>query len=385
MIKIGDTFYLTAPVVIDTNEYKPQTFGGGGSGDESIGNSRLGALISAATRAHILNTFPAKIAKDVKDQENNILIKLQALPQTLDANVSSIVQKKPTHSTADTATQIGNYIDASNILLTQKTQEYNQQKTIADTYYYGRDFFSYPTSRFISLAISNGMVNMSPDVHYKKWFTSLQAAYAAKYVKSEIDYLQKQTAWLNTQIDEFKDSVSFASAVSEQIVTKYGTHLGKIAKDLQSNITGKKIRSYAEAMATFEKVNANPRLKLNAQDRQAVVNALNVLDKATFADNVRRLGKAFGVTGTIVQADTLREKTVLGYQTGDWKPLLLEFEAMAAGKLAGMAAGAILAFLLSLVSAPAAIAVPAVAVLMAAVASYLDAKKVDEINNMFIQ
>jgi len=196
MLKIGDTFYLTAPVVINTDEYKPQTFGGGGSGDGSIGNSRLGALISAATRAHILNTFPAKIAKDVKDQESNIVTKLQTLPQTLDDSIAALTQQNPAHNTADTAKQLENYVTANNLLLTQKTQEYSQQKTIADSYYYGRDFFSYPTNRFISLAISNGMVNMSPDVHYKKWFTSLQAAYNAKYIQYQIDYLTKTKAWL---------------------------------------------------------------------------------------------------------------------------------------------------------------------------------------------
>ncbi|AZF60238.1 colicin-like pore-forming protein [Pseudomonas sp. R11-23-07] len=224
---------------------------------------------------------------------------------------------------------------------------------------------------------------MSPDVHYKKWFDSLEGGYSAKYINSEIDYLNKQNVWLKSEVDAYKDATAFVSSVNADVLKKYGAHVDQVSRDIQSGISGKRVRSYAQALATFEKVNASPGLKLNTQDRQAVVNALNALDKATLADNIKRLGRAFGVTGTIVQVDTVREKAISGYQAGDWKPLMLELEAMAVGKLAAVAAGAVLASILALVSAPATFAVPAVAVLIAIVSALVDADAADKLNNLF--
>jgi len=379
MPKIGDTIYLPPIEINAVNDFKPPEFGG----DGSIGNSRLGALISAAARAHILNTFPSRIQQDVKNQEKMLLARIQAMPEILDSSVSSILTQNPSGTDADNAAQIESYIVASNILIVQKTQAYNQQKTIADKYYYGRDFFSYHPNQLITNAISNGMVNMSPDVHYKKWLDSLEGAYTAKYINCEIDYLNKQNVWLKTELDAYKDATAFVSSVNADVLKKYGAYVDQVSRDLQSGISGKRVRSYAQALATFEKVNASPGLKLNTQDRQAVVNALNALDKATLANNVKRLGRAFGVTGTIVQVDTVREKAISGYQTGDWKPLMLEFEAMAVGKLAAAAAGAILASILALVSAPATFAIPAVAVLMALVSALVDADAAEKLNNFF--
>lgn len=182
----------------------------------------------------------------------------------------------------------------------------------------------------------------------------------------------------------YKQAVSFLADTNKHILESYGTSLSKTAKDLQANISGKNIRSYSDALASFEKARNNPGLKLNAKDTKAVVDALSSLDKATFADNVSRMGKAFGVVGKVVQAEAIREKTVLGFETGDWKPLGLEVEAIAVGTLAASAAGILVAGLLAFLSAPAVFSVLIVAVAMAFVSSFFDAKIVDEINGYFI-
>ncbi|WP_150582914.1 colicin-like pore-forming protein [Pseudomonas fluorescens] len=115
-----------------------------------------------------------------------------------------------------------------------------------------------------------------------------------------------------------------------------------------------------------------------------VVDALNALDKASFADNVNRLGKAFGVVGKIVQAESIREKTVIGFETGDWKPLGVEIEALAIGSLAAFAAGAFLATVFAMMGALVIISVPFIAVVMALSAAYFDAERIDEINSYFL-
>jgi len=186
------------------------------------------------------------------------------------------------------------------------------------------------------------------------------------------------------QKEAYLSSVNFVAGANEKALQKYGSQLSGIAKDLQANVTGKNVRSYKEAIATFEKFKSNPRAQLNAQDRQAIATALNALDKATFADSVNRLGKAFGVVGKIVQAQSLYEKTVHGVLVDDWKPLMLELESIALG----IGAGAIIAFITAIFLAPfatSAAGILTVSVLMAGAASYLDAKKVDEINNFIMK
>jgi len=181
----------------------------------------------------------------------------------------------------------------------------------------------------------------------------------------------------------YKRAVSFLADTNKHILEKYGANLAKTAQGLQSNISGKNIRSYKEALASFEKVSANPGLKLNAKDTRAVVEALNALDNATFADNVNRLGKAFGVVGRIVQAEAIREKIVFGVETGDWKPLGLEVEAIAVGTLAASAVGVLAAIAFAFLTVSPILSVTLVALLMAGIASYIDADRVDEINGYF--
>lgn len=162
-----------------------------------------------------------------------------------------------------------------------------------------------------------------------------------------------------------------------------GANMSNIALEMQASISGSKIRSFNDAMTTFEKVRVNPNTRLSAQDTKAVVDALRALDKATFADNVTRLGKAFGVVGYISQANSVREAAAVGFETGSWKPLMLELEAMALG----IGAGALLAVIFALTApvwSSTAVGVVVVAVLMAAIASLFNAKSVDKINNLVL-
>lgn len=211
----GNILYLPEIEVNAINKYEPQIFGGGG-GDGSIGNSRLGALINSATRAHIVNKYPSIIIQDVKNQEEVFSKKLQSLADTLTATIHSIQENKGSINIGDTATQIENYIAANNILITQKIQAYNTQKTIADKYYYGLDFFSKRINQFITNAISNGMINLSPDEHYKKWFASLEAAYSAKYIHREVEYLNKQSQRLQTHLTQARADAETARITAQK-------------------------------------------------------------------------------------------------------------------------------------------------------------------------
>ncbi|WP_084776950.1 MULTISPECIES: colicin-like pore-forming protein [unclassified Pseudomonas] len=182
------------------------------------------------------------------------------------------------------------------------------------------------------------------------------------------------------QIDEHKRAVAFVADANKYILEKYGANLHQVVMDLQKDISGKKIRSYTEAMQTFEQVRTNPNARLSPQDTRALVDALNALDKATYMENVNRLAKGFGVTGKVVQAHSVIEKMVIGFRDGDWKPLMLELESIAAGAGAGALLALALPPLLSLIWVPPAAVVVVTGIAIAAAAIFLDAKAVETIN-----
>lgn len=313
-------------------------------------------------------------SKEVKARYDELLKNLEP---SIKEEIETLKTTNPSPDNSS-AGQLAHKTSLYNKLIAEKTTAL-QKEVAASNVFYGANPIGQDINQFARIAARIRRQGAAPDynIFYER-YKSLAAAYEAKL-------LEIQIAVLTAQAEDYKDAVSFLAATNEQILKKYGSNMSKISQDLQTNISGKKIRSYAEAMATFEKVKANPNIKLNAKDTQAVVDALSALDKATFADNVSRLGKAFGIAGKIVQADTIREKAVYGFKTGDWKPLMLEMEAMAIGTLAAAAAGAVLAAILGLISIPAVIAVPAVAILMALVASSIDASKADELNNLILK
>lgn len=185
------------------------------------------------------------------------------------------------------------------------------------------------------------------------------------------------------QIDEYKRGLSYVSDVNKYILKQYGEITHNVATELQNGISGKKIRNYDEAIQTFEKVRANPNAKLNPKDTKAIVESLNALDKATFSENLNRLGKAFGVTGRIIQGHSIVEKAIVGFKDDNWKPLMLELESIALG--AG--AAALLAITIAFFSpalATSALGIVAVALLMATTASIIDADQVDIINKSIL-
>lgn len=272
-------------------------------------------------------------------------------------------------------------------VLSQRKYDSLKALNFALSQYPGVDFKNSDLKGFLERARDG---KLPSDAAFEHELSLISTAYRADVITREINSLEGRLPALNTaqaylEAESLKDGLSFLADTNEEILTKYGERMSKVARDLQSNISGKKIRSYNDAMATFETVRSNPRAKLSGQDSKAVADALKALDKATFAANLTRLGKAFGVVGKIVQGEAIRQKAVSGYETGDWKPLGLEIESMAVGTAAASAAGALLAVVLALFGIPAIVSIPAVAVLMALISAYIDAAKVDEINGYFFK
>lgn len=178
--------------------------------------------------------------------------------------------------------------------------------------------------------------------------------------------------------------------ISKHLGEKYKTIANEIASDLR-NFQGKKLRSLSDALKMMEKINRNPNIKIKQADRVVLANAVRHVDTKILSENFQRLGKSFGVLGKVLSVEKLREKAAIGCETGNWKPLMLEVEAMIiSGYATGIAISIAISFISSIASflaigaLPTTLAIIATIMLISYLASLIDDKVVDKINNLLI-
>ncbi|HEN3601655.1 TPA: hypothetical protein U5E25_003139 [Yersinia enterocolitica] len=192
----------------------------------------------------------------------------------------------------------------------------------------------------------------------------------------------------NKELDEkLKNDTKLLAEVIRDITRKHSDELGKIAGKLSQNIKGRKIRNYQDAIASMEKFQNGRYFKLAQDDRNALADAVKAMDKRTLADNLGRLSAASGLLAKGFIVEVFFSKIEEGFRTGNWKPLMLEIEAMA---LSGVAAAAMTRYIPYIVLGLAAhvpmlfppadayaLAIFGIAIL----ASLIDAELVDKFNN----
>lgn len=138
-------------------------------------------------------------------------------------------------------------------------------------------------------------------------------------------------------------------------------------------------------MASLNKVLANPKMKVNKSDKDAIVNAWKQVNAQDMANKIGNLGKAFKVADLAIKVEKIREKSIEGYNTGNWGPLLLEVESwIIGGVVAGVAIslfGAVLSFLP--ISGLAVTVLGVIGIMtISYLSSFIDANRVSNINNI---
>ena len=103
------------------------------------------------------------------------------------------------------------------------------------------------------------------------------------------------------------------------------------------------------------------------------------------ANKIGNLGKAFKVADLAIKVEKIREKSIEGYNTGNWGPLLLEVESwIIGGVVAGVAIslfGAVLSFLP--ISGLAVTVLGVIGIMtISYLSSFIDANRVSNINNI---
>lgn len=192
-----------------------------------------------------------------------------------------------------------------------------------------------------------------------------------------------------------KEVLIKASEMVADMGDKLGEYLGdkfkaiakEIADDIK-NFQGKTLRSYDDAVDSLNKITANPAMKINKADKEAIVNAWRSLDAQDMANKIGNLGKAFKVADVAMKIEKFREKSIEGYTTGNWAPLMLEVESWVLSGMAASVAMALLGGVLSLFS-PVGVPITAVTIvlimLISILASKIDAEMAERINNQVIK
>ncbi|EAM2342988.1 colicin-N, partial [Salmonella enterica] len=180
--------------------------------------------------------------------------------------------------------------------------------------------------------------------------------------------------------------------MGEKVSEKLGEKYKSIAKDIANNIKnfqGRTVRSYPDAMKSVNKVLSNPGMKISKGDKDALVSAWKSVNASDLANKMGNLSRAFKVADVAMKVEKVREKSIIGYETGDWGPLILEVESWIVGGVAGSIAMSI--FSATLGMALLTIGVPAVAVgiggiiVAVTVAAMIDEKIVERLNNEVIR
>ncbi|WP_250883836.1 colicin-like pore-forming protein, partial [Escherichia coli] len=127
------------------------------------------------------------------------------------------------------------------------------------------------------------------------------------------------------------------------------------------------------------------KMKVNKSDKDAIVNAWKQVNAQDMANKIGNLGKAFKVADLAIKVEKIREKSIEGYNTGNWGPLLLEVESwIIGGVVAGVAIslfGAVLSFLP--ISGLAVTVLGVIGIMtISYLSSFIDANRVSNINNI---
>ncbi|MDF1897298.1 colicin-like pore-forming protein [Rahnella contaminans] len=176
----------------------------------------------------------------------------------------------------------------------------------------------------------------------------------------------------------------------EKISQHAGEKAGELAKRLASNVRGDRISNYNDAMAMFDKIKNQPKVKLNQTDRNAISAAFEAADIQSLSNNLDALGKTFGFIDKGFTTKSLYDNAKIGYVTGDWEPLMLQTESLVISGIAGAFAYSFTTSVLMGTAAALGATLPVTAAVIVAalaagvVAAYFDTDFVKELNDSLI-
>lgn len=198
-----------------------------------------------------------------------------------------------------------------------------------------------------------------------------------KAERNELDVLEKASEIIVTMGDK----------VGEYLGVKYKALAKEIADEIK-NFQGRTIRSYGDAMASLNEILSNPGLKVYKGDKDALVNAWRQVNAQDMANKLGNMSRAFKAADLVMKVEKVREKSIVGHDTGDWGPLILEVESWVLSGIAYSVALSIFSATLGTALLSFGLPVTAVGIMGIIIAgvigAVIDDKFADEINNDII-
>lgn len=224
----------------------------------------------------------------------------------------------------------------------------------------------------------------------------------AAFIRDRAGFRPGDLAAINAELDratieaDEKVALTKASELIADMGDKIGEYLGdkykRIAKEIADDVKsyqGKTIRSYDDAMTSLNKIISNPNMKINQAGKDALINAWKSLNASDIANKLGNLSRAFKAADVVMKVEKIREKSIHGYETGDWGPLVLEVESWV---LSGVAVGVAMGILADVAPAVAtSVNLPVIAITIlgiitiAVIASFIDDNFADKVNNELIK
>ncbi|HBM2888994.1 TPA: hypothetical protein LVL00_001267 [Klebsiella oxytoca] len=193
-----------------------------------------------------------------------------------------------------------------------------------------------------------------------------------------------------------KEVLDKTSGVIISVGDKAGALLGEkykaLSREVASNIQnfqGKQIRTYDQAMASMNKLMTNPNMKIKAADKTAVINAWKAINVEDMGNKFTALGRAFKVADYVTKGNNVREKSITGYETGNWGPLMREVESWTVSGLTSSVALAVFSATLGAMLVAAGVSTAVVGIIGIIIAgligALIDDKFIDKLNNEIIR
>ncbi|MEX3557393.1 MAG: colicin-like pore-forming protein [Burkholderia sp.] len=178
-----------------------------------------------------------------------------------------------------------------------------------------------------------------------------------EYVKDEKEFLMEASGII----------ADAGEKISHHISGQYKSYADEIANNLR-NFQGRTIRSYNDALASFNNIISNPSMKVKQGDKDAIINAMRNVNAQDMANRFGHFGKFFKAADIVIKIEKIREKAIEGYDTGNWGPLVYEVESMV---LSGLAAAVAIGFVTGVLSLLSLLGVPVLVTSVLAIVSFV--------------
>lgn len=216
------------------------------------------------------------------------------------------------------------------------------------------------------------------------------AFYSIEWVKkviTDISTVRKQA-----EGEVLKNTSEIIISVGDKAGAYLGDKYKALSREIASNIQnfqGKRIRSYEQAMASMNKLMANPNMKINAADKTAIINAWKSFNADDMGNKFAALGKTFKLADYALKANNVREKSIEGYNTGNWGPLMREVESWVVSGLTSAVALAVFSATLGAMLVAAGVSATVVGIIgiiiAGLVSAFIDDKFINRLNNEIVR